>query len=173
MKDNPRDYMSEEKAKNLGGRPSLYDEKYNEQVFKLCLLGATDASIANFFNVTETTINNWKLDYPTFFESIKAGREEADAKVAQSLYNRALGYVGKKTITATNQGEITDVKVVDEYVGADTTAAIFWLKNRQPHIWRDKKEVDNTSSDGSMTPKGTTITPEVAKAIAEQLKDEC
>ena len=53
------------------GRPTKYDPKYIEQVYKLCLLGATDSDMANFFNISEATLNNWKIEYPEFLESIK------------------------------------------------------------------------------------------------------
>ncbi|MCV5597561.1 hypothetical protein OFN66_28085, partial [Escherichia coli] len=46
-------------------------EAYAEQARKLCLLGYTDAELADFFEVSESTINKWKLDYPKFSESIK------------------------------------------------------------------------------------------------------
>ena len=124
------------------GRPGEYKTGYAEQAKKLCLLGATDKELADFFGIVESTINKWKLDFPEFSESIKAGKIQADAKVAESLYKRATGYTGRKTVTANVAGAITDVKEVDEYVGPDVAAAVFWLKNRQKDKWRDKTEMD-------------------------------
>ena len=74
------------------GQPTKYDSKYAEQAYKLCLLGHTDKELADFFEVDESTINNWKNAHPEFFESIKAGKEVADAEIAVSLYHRAKGY---------------------------------------------------------------------------------
>jgi len=74
------------------GRPSKYKPEYAEQAYKLCLLGATDAELADFFAVSEQTINAWKGDFPEFLESLTNGKHHADAKVAQALYHRALGY---------------------------------------------------------------------------------
>lgn len=128
-------------AKNKGGRPTTYKEEYNEQVEKLCRLGATDIDIADFFNVTEQTINIWKNKYPDFFESIKKGKEISDIEVANSLYNRAKGYEQETVKVFQFQGEPVIVPVVEK-VAPDTTAAIFWLKNRRPKDWRDKKEVE-------------------------------
>ena len=68
------------------GRPTKYNQLFNELAYNYTLLGATDQKLAEFLNVTETTINNWKQNYPSFFESIKKGKEKADAKVAESLY---------------------------------------------------------------------------------------
>jgi len=135
------------------GRPTAYKEEYNEQVFKLCLLGATDADIANFFEVTETTINNWKIDYPTFFESIKRGKERADATVAESLYKRANGYEHPDVDIKMYEGEIIQTPLVKHYP-PDTTAAIFWLKNRKSAHWRDKQEIEHS---GGVEVKSITV----------------
>ena len=132
--------MTEKKnpaEKKKRGRKSEYRIEYADQALKLCLLGATDKELAEFFSVSEQTLNKWKKDYPEFLESLKKGKNIADANVASRLYNRAIGYSCKATKFATSEGRITDSK---EYT--DTTAAIFWLKNRQPEKWRDKKEVD-------------------------------
>jgi hypothetical protein len=132
-------------TKHPGGRPTKYKPEYAEQVFKLCLLGATDAEIANFFEVDERTVNNWKNDYPEFFQSIKDGKEKADAEIANSLYNRAKGYKQQTVKVFQYQGDPVIVPVV-EHVAPDTGAAIFWLKNRQPKRWRDR--VEHTGADG-------------------------
>lgn len=120
-------------------RPTEYKSEYVEQSYKLTLLGATDKDLANFFEVTEQTINNWKKDYPEFFESIKRGKEVADANVAQSLYNRALGYSHPDTDIKVIQNQIVATDIIKHYP-PDTTAAIFWLKNRKPDTWREKTE---------------------------------
>lgn len=112
------------------------------------MLGATDADLARAFDVAESTINLWKLHQPEFSESIKRGKDEADANVAKSLYRRALGYSHKavKILTVAmgnNQGsQVEEVPYVERYA-PDTTAAIFWLKNRRPDKWRDKQEVEH------------------------------
>lgn len=69
--------MTEKKnsaEKKKRGRKSDYKEEYSDQVLKLCLLGATDKEIAEFFSVSEQTINSWKKKYPEFLESLKKER---------------------------------------------------------------------------------------------------
>jgi len=117
------------------GRPTKYKEEYNELAYKLCLLGHTDEELAQFFEVHVSTIHQWKLDYPDFSDSIKNGKEFADIEIVQSLYNRARGMTLKKQVV---KGEGAIVEVEDE-IPPDTTAMIFWLKNRQPKKWRDKQ----------------------------------
>ena len=134
--------MTEEKLEQ--GRPAKYKEEYNEQARKLCLLGATDKELADFFNVCEATINNWKIKHPSFLESIKKGKEIADATVAEKLFHRATGYSHEEVKLSQSEGKFTDEKVVTKHYAPDATAAIFWLKNRQPDKWRDKQEVDHS-----------------------------
>lgn len=132
----------------MTGRPTKYDEKYDLQAYKLCLLGATDKDLADFFDVSESTINLWKLEHPSFSESLKQGKYEADAEVAHKLYKRATGYSQPDIITASYEGKITDIQEVTKHFPPDTTAAIFWLKNRQPKNWRDKQEIEHAGEGG-------------------------
>ena len=74
------------------GRPSSYRAEYVEQALKLCRLGATDRELADFFDVAESTLNLWKLEHAEFSESLKRGKAEADAEVADKLFRRATGY---------------------------------------------------------------------------------
>ena len=129
----------------MAGAPTKYDKKHNKQVYKLCLLGATDKDIADFFDVCEATINNWKIEFPEFLESIKKGKNIADANVANRLYQRALGF----------EHDSEEIKVVDSKIKRvpikkiyppDATSAIFWLKNRQPDKWRDKQVVEQSGN---------------------------
>jgi len=124
--------MTAKKAEpSKGGRPSSYKPEYADQATKLCMLGATDAELANFFNVAESTLHKWKIDYPQFSEALKEGKELSDARVAHALYTRATGY-----------------EKDDKHYPPDTTACIFWLKNRRKDKWRDKNE--DTPDSASM-----------------------
>lgn len=138
---------------NKQGRPTKYKEEYNEQAYKLCLLGATDKEIGDFFNVDERTINNWKIEYPDFFQSIREGKELADMKVVNSLlescHDRMIPTQQAfkvKNVNYNKDGkriESEDVMVVDVMTGvpANDRSIQFWLKNRHPDKWRDKQEV--------------------------------
>lgn len=123
------------------GRPSKYKPEFPQQAMKLCKLGATDRELADFFQVTESTLNLWKSEHPEFSESLKRGKAESDARVEQSLYRRALGYSHDAVKIMTVGNEVQQVPYVEHYP-PDTTACIFWLKNRQPDQWRDKFDVD-------------------------------
>lgn len=136
---------------NKGGRPTKYNPEYHPiQVMKYCLAGLIDTQIAQLFDVSEATLNNWKNEYPEFLESIKKGKEEADCNVASMLYKKAVGFKEKrqvpfkvkKTINGEGSEEKIEIIEVEDYYPPETSAQIFWLKNRQPQMWRDKKEIE-------------------------------
>lgn len=124
------------------GRPSKYQPTFCEQAKKLCRLGATDIEIADFFAVNVATLYRWKNDHPAFCEALKEGKAEADARVVDSLYHRAVGYSFDSEKVFQFQGKVIRAPV-REHVPPDTTACIFWLKNRQAADWRDKQEHDH------------------------------
>ncbi|HFZ0148249.1 TPA: terminase [Klebsiella aerogenes] len=128
-------------------RPTKYQETYAEQARKLCLLGYTDAELADFFEVSEATINNWKLEHSEFLESIKKGKAIADGNVTDRLYQRAMGFVAPDVDIRVIENKIVETPL-DKYYPPDTAAAIFWLKNRQKDKWRDKQDHEVTGKDG-------------------------
>lgn len=138
-------------GKNKGGRPSSFKPEYIEEAYKLSLLGAKDTEIADFFNICEKTLNNWKQDYPEFLQSLKSGKAKADILVVESLYKKALGkhkieeVTFEKVVLPSNSDEdiaqeVYKKKVVIKEIAPDSTSQIFWLKNRQPDKWREKQE---------------------------------
>ena len=121
-------------------RPSKYKKEYAELAKNYRLLGATDAQMAKYCGVTENTLNNWKKDHVEFLHALKEGKEDADAKVANSLYNRALGYSHPDIDIKVVNGDIVQTDIIKHYP-PDTTSCIFWLKNRDPENWRDTHEI--------------------------------
>lgn len=130
------------------GRPTDYQERYPEQARKLCQLGATDAELADFFGVNITTIHRWKNVHADFCNALKAGKEAADARVERSLYQKAVGYTYDSVKIFMPAGATEPVYApYREHVPPSDTAAIFWLKNRRSAEWRDKQDVEHTTSD--------------------------
>ncbi len=125
-------------------RPSKYNEAFPAQAEKLCLLGATDQEIADFFNVNVATITRWKHSHPEFCASIKSGKDFADERVERSLFQRAIGYEQDEVKIFMPGG--ADKPVYAPFrakIAPDVTAAIFWLKNRRSEQWRDVKHIDS------------------------------
>lgn len=78
--------------------------------------GLSDEQLAHNMGITPSTLYEWKKKYPEISESLKKGKEVADIEVENALHEMA--------------------------VSGNVTAIIFWLKNRLPEKWRDKRDVN-------------------------------
>lgn len=115
--------------------------------YKFTLLGATDKKLAEFFLVDERTINRWKQEYPEFCQSLKRGKEVADATVADALFKRAVGYTCPDVHVSTYEGQAI-ITPIQKHYPPETAAAIFFLKNRRPDLWRDKQVLEHGGEGG-------------------------
>lgn len=131
------------------GRPSDYKPEYAKQAEKLAQLGATDQEVASFFDVDVRTVYRWKHDHDDFCHALKVGKEIADDRVERSLYQKAIGYEQQdvKIFMPASAEEPVYAPFVAK-IAPDTTAAIFWLKNRRSQEWRDKRETELTGAEG-------------------------
>ena len=121
-----------------------YDkDAYPKQARKLCLLGATNVEMADFFEVNPDTIYEWMKNYPDFKNAVLAGKMAADAEVAEALFNRAKGFTHKDVKMFVSEGTIL-TEEYDKYIVPDTKAASWWLNNRRLN-WADKKEIAVTT----------------------------
>lgn len=148
------------------GRPTDYRPEYCEQAAKLCALGATDDQIADFLGVAMSTFYLWKHAHPEFSESIKTAKEIADDRVERSLYHRAVGYQTDAVKIFQYEGSELVVPY-RENVQPDTTAAIFWLKNRKPEQWRDVSRQERTGPDGG--PQQLNVTGDAVADLTRRL----
>lgn len=124
-----------ERKSNAGAKVKLTD-KMVEQVFEMALLGLTDVQMAKILGICEATFNNYKIEHPTFLESLTRGKEEADGKVARAMYHRALGVTIKEE-ALTRDGEVV---TLHKELPSDTAAAKHWLANRQRKLWANNGE---------------------------------
>ena len=114
--------------------------------------GLTDKQIANNLGISIQTFYTYKKEHLEFFESLKKGKEIVDYEVENALLKRALGYeYEEKTYEDVYNKELDMyveklTKKVKKQVAPDTTALIFWLKNRKPNQWRDKVNVENENN---------------------------
>ncbi len=129
-----------------GGRKTVYDPAFAEIARKACEAGFTDRELALCLRVSEVTVNKWKLEHVEFCLAIATGKEAPDNRVERSFYHRAVGYsYDAVKILKGDDGKPMMVPY-QEHVPPDTTACIFWLKNRRKEQWRDRHEV--TGADG-------------------------
>ncbi len=141
------------------GRPkmniSLYDKyiKGKEEIIMAdCRNGADNKGLCKRLGIGLTTFKRILTNHPEVKELIKEGKTEADVKVESALYKRAIGYDVEETTTEVRVSEdgsaqTTVVKKVKKHIAGDTTAQIFWLKNRKPNEWKDKQDVNVANDD--------------------------
>lgn len=137
-----RGASSKKAQPKANGRPSKYLPHYARQAHCLALLGLIDEELAKVFDVSVATLNSWKKSQPGFLGALKDGRTTTDAKVAERLYERAMGYEHESVKIFLDEGEPVLVPFIEHYP-PDTVACIFWLKNRQPKLWRDIAQLEH------------------------------
>lgn len=134
--------MSKQKNKRRGGRRGKYHEWITpEGLVKIegwARDGLTNEQIAQNIGINPDTLYNWIKRFPEISDALKKGKEVVDRQVENALLKRALGYTYDEVTYEFGE----EVKRVTKEVAPDTTAQIFWLKNRKPEVWRDRKELD-------------------------------
>lgn len=133
-------------SKHRGGRPSKYDAAVHVPWARsLAMLGRTDAEIAEALGVGVRTLYSWKGAHPEFRQALKDSKALADAEVVESLFAKACGKA-KRTVRKKRQvldadgNKVELIEETEETPPPDTTAIIYWLKNRQPELWRDVRK---------------------------------
>ena len=133
--------------KKLHGNTS-YKEVYNSIALNLCKLGAQDKDLADSFSVDVRTIDNWKVSYPEFFQSIKEGKTFYDTGLIENaLKRKALGYEYEEVKEESEGDKVTKKTVTKKHLAPDTGAIALYLKNRASGDWKDK--VEHTHIDSS------------------------
>jgi len=135
--------LEKKKKKTKRGRPTKYKQEFNDQAYLVCREGGfTDELLAKLFKTTVTSIKTWKNKYSDFLAAIKKGKEEHDTgNVENALLQSAVGYEHDDVHISNYQGEITITPITKHYP-PNATSLIFWLKNRNPDRWRDKREIE-------------------------------
>lgn len=124
--------------------------KYQDVKEKLILVegwardGLTDKQIAHNLGIAMSTLQEYKNKHKEFSETLKRGKEVVDREVEGALYKSAVGYRYTEQVV-TNKGDIVNV---ERFEKPNTTAMIFWLKNRKPQEWRDKQDIEHSGDVG-------------------------
>lgn len=131
--------------------------------------GLTDEQIATNIGIAYSTLRDWRDKYPALSAALKKGKEVVDRQVENALLQRALGYEYTETTReyVPELEEMHVTKEVTKQVAPDTTAQIFWLKNRKPQEWRDKRDVDLSGSISTNNPFEELTTEELKKLIRD------
>lgn len=132
--------------------------------------GLTNTQIAHNIGISEQTLYNWYNKHPKIRDAAKKGKEVIDYEVESALYRSAIGYWVEEEFENETTGEIEKVKV--EYIKPDTRAAIFWLKNRVPDKWFDRKQVEHSGRLDSNVNVLSNLSEKEIRALAEMEIEE-
>ena len=128
-------------------KPVRYEDVDFNALKELAQAGYTERQIALALDLTQSSITRWKQRYPEFKDLLQIWKLDADRQVERSLFERATGYVhDEERIYHDKDGKVTRV-TVERHYPPDVKACIFWLKNRQKDLWKDKQEIEH-SGDG-------------------------
>ena len=127
---------------NKMGRNILYTEEMVIRAEGYARDGLTDVQIAHNLGISRSTLYKWKREYPEFAEAVKRGKEVVDREVENALFRRAVGYSYPEEKVFLGPGGKPVIVQTTKYYPPDPTAMIFWLKNRKPAEWRDKRDIE-------------------------------
>lgn len=138
----------------IGGRKSYWDERIKPRIEEIkgwARDGLLDKQMAELLNVGESTFLKYKALKPELVEALRVNKKIADLQIENALRDRALGYEYEEVtedyfFNKNKEKIIKGQKVVKKKVLPDTTAQIFWLKNRQPEKWRDRKHTEHSGN---------------------------
>lgn len=124
--------------------------------------GLTEEQIAANMGIGRSTLSAWKNQFPDIVEALKKGKEVFDRQVENALFKSAMGYF-------VEEERIDDdgVTTIKKYIQPNTTAQIFWLKNRKPAQWRDKVETEISGKDGGAIQVQSMSAEQIDARIAE------
>jgi len=132
--------------------------------------GLTDEQIASNIGITRSTLFEWRRKYSDISDTLKKGKEVVDIQVENALLKRALGYQYKEVKIEeyeTENGPVKKVTTTIKEVIPDTTAQIFWLKNRKPEMWREKQNIEVAGNIDTNNPYAGLTTDELKKLIRD------
>lgn len=143
--------MSGKKAGNRGRRGKYEDWLTEDGLLKVqgwARDGLSNEQIAHNIGINKDTLYEWQKRFSDFSDALKKGKEVVDREVENALLKRAMGYeydeVTQEPVEDKDTGEVQMrvTKRVTKQIAPDVTAQIFWLKNRKPDEFRDKRDVE-------------------------------
>ena len=134
------------------GRKGVYREWITDEGLTIvkgwAMDGLSNKQIAHNMGIDESTFYEWQNKFSQFSEAVKEGKEVIDRQVENALLKRALGYEVEESKTYMKDDgtgrKTKHVEKTNKHVASDATSMIFWLKNRKPNEWNDRKHVEHS-----------------------------
>jgi hypothetical protein len=165
------DARATETPKPQVGRPSSFNEQVAATIVRLAADGRTEVEISEIIGISDRTLRLWKGKHPELLPALKEAKAIADDLVEASLFRRATGYTHPEVKLFCHEGMIVSEQVEKHYP-PDTTAAIFWLKNRRPKEWKDVQRLEHTGRNGGPVLVAPLTDDQIESAIGKLLESD-
>lgn len=130
--------------------------------------GYTDDQIADKIDISRSTFYEWKKRFPDIADALKKSKAVYDNEVVEDLKRSTKGYyVWEEDEKIDECGNMVTVARRKRWIPANTSAQIFWLKNRMRDSWQDKVEQEITGKDGGAINIQQVADADVDKRIRE------
>jgi len=156
-------------------RPVKYEERFDYMAEVACREGGfTDWKLGKLFDVSISTITNWKRNYPSFLTAVKRGKDDFDTMaVEESLMKQCLGYTFvETTMEPGKNGELKVIKVVEKHTPPNSTSTKFFLRNRNPRRWPNKQQFEHSGPDGGPIEQEIKVDADISLTEAQELYDK-
>lgn len=134
--------------------------------------GLSNKQIAKNIGIHVSTLYEWRNDFPELNDAIKKGKEVIDREVENALLKRALGHEIEETKTYMTDdgkgGKTKRVEKIKKQIPSDATSMIFWLKNRKPDEWNDRRQVEHSGEMTTNVNMFKDLTTEELRALANK-----
>jgi hypothetical protein len=181
LNNNASKNNKDKNKKSNAGRKSKYETHVKPKLHLItqwCKNGSTDEQIYKKLRISKDSFYDYKKKHPEFTDALKIGKDDADDLVESALFKRALGYEYEETEESETYnpetGQTVKTRKIIKHLVADTTAQIFWLKNRRPDRWRnnDRLDINTTSAQVEDSAIESTLSILKAREVEKKEKDD-
>lgn len=140
-----------------------YKVEYAQIAKVMCKNGATNAEVCEALGIWLGTLQRWRTWYPDFREAMDVGRDAANQRIVERLYDRAMGYTIPVEKVFCHNGNVVRADTY-EHVLPDTKALMFWATNRLPDDWKHRRETRH-EVETTLSPANTIGILELARRL--------
>ena len=166
------------KPKLKVGRKSKYETHVKPKLALITVWsrnGCIEEQIWKKLGVGKDSFYLYKREHQELFDALKLGKEDADDMVEAALYKRAMGYEYEEAEESESYnpetGQTTKTRTITKHLVADTTAQIFWLKNRRKDKWRNNEKQEITISTDAVTAHNDLLLTLKTRAMSKEIND--
>lgn len=158
------------KKKKSVGRPRKHDIELETRILFLLERGLSEEDCAFATGINPSTIQRWKKSDPEFCMAVRGAKETPDSQVATTLFQRIIGglTITEKHVTKDGNGKILKETISTKELPPDVSGSMFWLKNRLPHLWRDREATPPEQSRPLPPLKHFVLNPSMFNALLKE-----